>query len=341
MRTRPPTRTTSATRGASSWPLPRSLRWRRRSSSLTSRRPARTPAASRESRRSSRTCHGPVGPSSAISHDMRFVAETFDRVDRHACRQGRPRRRLRRRSSRRTRWPTLPVDLPRAAAGRPGRGAPRPRSDADGTSPHCSLGGAERGAVTVVVYAVGAVLVLGAVVAGVASRATLSQIVIVATVVAMIGVVVLLSRRAALQRALGEIRAGQSVVATGPIEPHRDDVAATDRRAAPPRLRAGRGDRHADRRPGADQDVGHDRRRLAGHDMGRSRAVPGAPRHPPVARRRRSVPRDGVPEGRRSTIRTCSRARSGRASPMPSPDTGRCSPNGRRARPGTRHTNAP
>ena len=79
---------------------------------------------------------------------------------------------------------------------------------------------------TVVVYAVGAVLVLGAVVAGVASRATLSQIVIVATVVAMIGVVVLLSRRAALQRALGEIRAGQSVVATGPIEPHRDDVAA-------------------------------------------------------------------------------------------------------------------
>lgn len=79
---------------------------------------------------------------------------------------------------------------------------------------------------TVVVYAVGAVLVLAAVVAGAASRATLSQIVIVATVVAMIGVVVLLSRRAALQRALAEIRAGQAVVAKGPVEPQRVDVAA-------------------------------------------------------------------------------------------------------------------
>jgi hypothetical protein len=79
--------------------------------------------------------------------------------------------------------------------------------------------------VTVIVYAIGAVLVLVAVVAGAASRATLSQIVIVATVVAMIGLVVLLSRRAALQRALAEIRAGQAVVAKGPIDPTRDDVA--------------------------------------------------------------------------------------------------------------------
>jgi hypothetical protein len=79
---------------------------------------------------------------------------------------------------------------------------------------------------TVVLYATGAVLVLAAVVAGAPNRATLSQIVVVATVVAMIGVVVLLSRRAALQRALAEIRAAQSVVATGPIDAKRDDVAA-------------------------------------------------------------------------------------------------------------------
>ena len=80
MRTRPPTRTTSATRGASSWPLPRSLRCRRPSSSLTSRRPGRTPAASpriqaiiKDLSRAGTHCrrHQPR---------MRFVAETFDRV---------------------------------------------------------------------------------------------------------------------------------------------------------------------------------------------------------------------------------------------------------------------
>lgn len=77
---------------------------------------------------------------------------------------------------------------------------------------------------TVFVYAIGAVLVLAAVVAG-APRATLAQIVILATVVAMSGVVVLLSRRASLQRTLGEIRAGQSVVVSGPTAAPRDVVA--------------------------------------------------------------------------------------------------------------------
>lgn len=77
-----------------------------------------------------------------------------------------------------------------------------------------------------VVYAVGAVLILAAVAGGAADRTTLSQVAVVATVMALIGVVVLLSRRAALQRALAEIRAAQAAVATGPIDPRRDDVVA-------------------------------------------------------------------------------------------------------------------
>ena len=47
---------------------------------------------------------------------------------------------------------------------------------------------------------------------------------------------------------------------------------------------------------GADQDVGHDRGRPPGRH-GRSRLSRGAPRHLPVARRRRPVPRTVFPDG--------------------------------------------
>lgn len=81
---------------------------------------------------------------------------------------------------------------------------------------------------TVAAYAVGSILVLAVVVGGAGgpgSRAAISQIAVLATVVALIGVVVLLSRRAALERALAEIRAAQSVVVSATVAP-RPDVAA-------------------------------------------------------------------------------------------------------------------
>ena len=74
------TRTTSATRGASCSPSPRSWRWGRRSSSSTSRRPARTPAASPGSRPIVGDLPAAGRTVIAISHDMRFVAEAFERV---------------------------------------------------------------------------------------------------------------------------------------------------------------------------------------------------------------------------------------------------------------------
>ena len=69
------------TRGASCSRSRRSSRWARRSSSSTSRRPARMRAASARVQ----SDRGRAAPTAgrtvvAISHDMRFVAETFERV---------------------------------------------------------------------------------------------------------------------------------------------------------------------------------------------------------------------------------------------------------------------
>ncbi len=77
---------------------------------------------------------------------------------------------------------------------------------------------------TVVVYAVGCVLILAAVAAGPGSKATFAPIVVVATALAGVGVVALLWRRATLERALSAIRSAQSVVASGRIDPQRADV---------------------------------------------------------------------------------------------------------------------
>jgi hypothetical protein len=80
---------------------------------------------------------------------------------------------------------------------------------------------------SVVACAVGAVIALAAVLLGVGrgTATTLGQIAVLATVVAMVGVVVLLSRRAALEHALSEIRAAQSVVVAGEVEGPGGDVA--------------------------------------------------------------------------------------------------------------------
>lgn len=81
---------------------------------------------------------------------------------------------------------------------------------------------------TVVAYGVGAVIAVAAVLLGVGrgTATAISQVAVLATVVAMIGVVVLLSRRAALERALSEIRAAQSVVVAGEVEGPAGDVGA-------------------------------------------------------------------------------------------------------------------
>ena len=74
------TRMTSATPGASSWRSPRSWPWTRRSSCSTSPRPARTREAWPGSSGSSPSLSEAGRTVIAISHDMRFVAETFERV---------------------------------------------------------------------------------------------------------------------------------------------------------------------------------------------------------------------------------------------------------------------
>ena len=74
------TPTTSAARAASSSPSPRSSRWARRSSSSTSRRPARTRGAWSACARIVESVAAAGRTVIAISHDMRFVAETFERV---------------------------------------------------------------------------------------------------------------------------------------------------------------------------------------------------------------------------------------------------------------------
>ena len=79
---------------------------------------------------------------------------------------------------------------------------------------------------TVAAYGIGAVIALTAVLLGV-GRGTvtmLGQIAVLATVVALVGVVVLLSRRAALERALSEIRAAQSVVVPDDVDGPAGDV---------------------------------------------------------------------------------------------------------------------
>lgn len=79
---------------------------------------------------------------------------------------------------------------------------------------------------TVVAYAVGAVLVLAAVVRDPATMATLFPIVVTAAALAVAGSLLLLRRRGDLRRVLAEIRAAESVVATGLVEAPRPDVAA-------------------------------------------------------------------------------------------------------------------
>lgn len=79
---------------------------------------------------------------------------------------------------------------------------------------------------TVVAYAVGAVLILAAVSSGAASRATVFPIVMAGSFLAVFGTVLLLWRRAGLRRALWAIRHAESVVATGPTEAPRAVVAA-------------------------------------------------------------------------------------------------------------------
>ena len=113
------TRTTWATRAGSCSRWPRSSRWARRSWSSTSRRPARTPAASSGSQeivaRLSR--RGPDGRRDQPRHALRRRGVRADR--RHARRPDRPRRHAGR-GLRRVGLADARVDVPRAAARRPG-----------------------------------------------------------------------------------------------------------------------------------------------------------------------------------------------------------------------------
>jgi hypothetical protein len=77
----------------------------------------------------------------------------------------------------------------------------------------------------VVAYAVGAVVVLAALVADPASRATSFPLVVTAATVAIVGVLLLLQRRARLRRTVAEVRSAESVVASGLIEAPEVDVA--------------------------------------------------------------------------------------------------------------------
>ena len=75
----------------------------------------------------------------AISHDMRFVAETFTRIvvmgAGRIVLDGSPETVFAE-----AEWPTACVDLPRAATGRPGRGAHGRRSHADRGRAHRQAG---------------------------------------------------------------------------------------------------------------------------------------------------------------------------------------------------------
>ena len=125
-----PTRTTWATRAGSCCRSPRSWRWRRRSSCSMSRRPARTRGAWPASSGSSPTCPLPGRTVIAISHDMRFVAETFARVvvmgAGRVLLDGPPADRLRQGGV-----ADAGIDLPGRPACGAGRRAPRTRIDAD------------------------------------------------------------------------------------------------------------------------------------------------------------------------------------------------------------------
>lgn len=78
---------------------------------------------------------------------------------------------------------------------------------------------------TVVAYAVGAVLVLAAVIREPSSTGTLLPLVVAAATLAIVAVALLFQRRANLQRTIAEIRRAESVVAAGLIEAPRADVA--------------------------------------------------------------------------------------------------------------------
>ena len=100
------TRTTSATRAGSCSRSPRSSRWTRRSWSSTSRRPARTPAASQRVQRivGDVAARGPDRHRDQPRHAVR--RRRFERVDRHARRPDRPRRQARGVFAE-ANWPTL------------------------------------------------------------------------------------------------------------------------------------------------------------------------------------------------------------------------------------------
>jgi len=77
----------------------------------------------------------------------------------------------------------------------------------------------------VIAYAAGAVLVLAALIAAPATRATTFPLVVTAATVAIVGVLLHLQRRSRLQRTIAEIRRAESVVATGLIDAPEVDVA--------------------------------------------------------------------------------------------------------------------
>jgi hypothetical protein len=78
---------------------------------------------------------------------------------------------------------------------------------------------------TVVAYAVGAVLAIAAVIRDQSSLGTVFPLVVTAATLAIVVVIVIFQRRATLRRTIAEIRQAESVVATGLIEAPRTDVA--------------------------------------------------------------------------------------------------------------------
>jgi hypothetical protein len=78
---------------------------------------------------------------------------------------------------------------------------------------------------TVVAYAIGAVLAVAAVIRDRSSLGTVFPLVVTAATLAIVVVIVIFQRRATLRRTIAEIREARSVVATGLIEAPRTDVA--------------------------------------------------------------------------------------------------------------------
>jgi hypothetical protein len=78
---------------------------------------------------------------------------------------------------------------------------------------------------TVIAYAVGAILAMAAVIRDPSTMGTVFPLVVTAATVAIVAVIVLFRRRANLQGTIAQIRRAESVVAMGLIEAPRTDVA--------------------------------------------------------------------------------------------------------------------